>query len=90
MTVNTRKVSGRRKLRFETMAELENEVEQLANADVECLGNWSLGQILTHLARVMLTAVDGTGPRPPAISRLIAFCFRPVLKRWLLESSGQN
>ncbi len=84
--VNTRKVSGRRKLRFETMADLEEEVEQLADADVECLGNWSLGQIFTHLARVMLTAVDGTGPRPPVVSRLIAFCFRPVLKRWLLET----
>jgi hypothetical protein len=42
MPINTRRVSGRRKLRFETMAEFEEEIERLATADVECLGNWSL------------------------------------------------
>jgi hypothetical protein len=84
-SINTRKVSGRRKLRFETMADLEEDIERLATADVECLGNWSLGQIFTHLARVMLTAVDGAGFRPPLISRLFVFFFKPVVRRWLLE-----
>jgi hypothetical protein len=87
VSVNTRRVSGRRKLRFESMAELEEEIERLATADVECLGNWSSGQIFTHLARVMLTAVDGTELRPPLVSRLIAFVFRPLLK-WLLFHRG--
>ncbi len=86
MSINTRKVSGRRKLRFESMADLEEEIERLATADVECLGNWSLGQIATHLARVMLTAVDGAGFRPPLISRLFVFFFKPVVRRWLLET----
>ena len=88
MSVNTRKVSGRRKLRFESMADLEAEVERpaTATAGVQCLGNWSLGQIFSHLARVMLIAVGDTPIRPPLISRVIAFCIRPLLKRWLLES----
>ena len=84
--VNTRRVSGRRKLRFESMADLEAEVERLATADVRCLGNWSLGQIFSHLARVMLIAVGDTPIRPPLISRLIGFVLRPLLKRWLLET----
>jgi hypothetical protein len=86
MAVNTRRVSGRRKLRFESLADLETEVERLAAADVESLGNWTLGQILSHLARVMLIAVGETPIRPPLMSRLIGFIFRPLLKRWLLES----
>ena len=72
-------------MRFETMAELEEEIERLAVADVECLGNWSLGQIFSHLARVLVTAVEGNY-RPPLISRLIGFVFRPLLRRWLLET----
>jgi hypothetical protein len=86
MPVNTRKVSGRRKLRFESLTDLAEEVERLATADVECLGNWTLGQIFSHLARVMLIAVGETKIRPPLISRLIGFLFRPLLKRWLLET----
>lgn len=86
MMVNTRKVSGRRKLRFESMAELVAEIERLASVEVTCLGNWSLGQILSHLARVMLVAVGETKVQPPLISRLIGFFFRPLLKKWLLET----
>ena len=85
-TINTRKESGRRKLRFESVTDLEEEVERLATADVECLGNWSLGQIFSHLARVMLIAVGENPIRPPFISRLIGFFLRPVLKKWLLET----
>lgn len=84
--VNTRKVSGRRKLRFESMAQLEAEIEWLATVEVTCLGNWSLGQIFSHLARVMLVAVGETKIQPPLISRLIGFVFRPLLKKWLLET----
>lgn len=80
MSVNTRKVTGRRKLRFETIDDLEEESERLATADFECLGNWSLGQILSHLARVMLIAVGETQIQPPWISHLIGFVFRPLLE----------
>ncbi len=86
MPVNTKRVPQRRKLRFETIADLEAEIDRLAAAvDVECLGNWSLGQISSHLARVMLTAVDGTTVRPPLPLRVLAFCFRPLLKWRLLQ-----
>ncbi len=84
--VNTRKVSGRRKVRFESMAQLEAEIERLAMVEVTCLGNWSLGQILSHLARVMLVAVGETKVQPPLISRLIGCFFRPLLKKLLLET----
>jgi hypothetical protein len=68
------------------MADLEEEIERLATADVQCLGNWSLGQILSHLARVMLISVGETPIRPPLVSRLIGFFLRPLLKRMLLET----
>jgi len=59
--VNTKKVTGRRKLRFESYKELLSDVEQLAAAEVQTLGNWSFGQILKHLAVAVDSMIDG-GP----------------------------
>ena len=52
-TVDTRKVTNRRTLRFQTTDELRIALDRLADADraggpVQ-LGNWTLGQTLNHL-----------------------------------------
>ena len=52
--VNTKKVTSRRKLRFETLDEIVVEAERLAKMPIRLLGNWSYGQILEHMA----TAID--------------------------------
>jgi hypothetical protein len=53
--VETRKVTGRRILRFESIDELMADVNRLAEAErqgrLRRLGNWTLGQTLGHLAR---------------------------------------
>lgn len=57
--VNTKKVTGRRKIRYESFDELLADAEQMAHAEVHMLGNWSRGQIYEHLAMSMNAAIDG-------------------------------
>jgi hypothetical protein len=52
--VDTRKLAGRRTLRFESIDQMMAEVDRLAEAEragrLRRLGNWTLGQTLAHLA----------------------------------------
>jgi len=81
MTVNTAKVTGRRQLHFSSVDEIHSEVERLAAGKHRMLGNWSLGQILWHLATVMNSSIDGTQVRPNFFMRLIG----PLMKRGMLS-----
>ena len=58
MTLDTTSVVGRRELQFHSLGDIERDIEQLATAEVRTLGNWSFGQILTHLASVMRIPVE--------------------------------
>ena len=76
MAVETGSITGRRTIRFSNFAEILADVEQLAAAtSVHVLGNWSFGQILWHLAKVMNGSIDGTTIRwttpPPLIPESI-------------------
>jgi hypothetical protein len=76
MAVNTQSITGRRTIRFSNFDEILADVEQLAAAkSVHVLGNWSFGQILWHLAKVMNGSIDGTSIRwttpPPLIPESI-------------------
>lgn len=59
MAVNTRRITDRRQLRYESFQELIADAECLAHSEVVTLGNWSLGQIFLHLARSMHASIDG-------------------------------
>jgi hypothetical protein len=59
MTVDTKRVGGRRAVRFRSFDELLAEAESLAAGPTESLGNWSLGQALKHLALSMDLSIDG-------------------------------
>jgi hypothetical protein len=50
MNVATKTVTDRRKLRFETLDDLLADARQVATGEVTMLGNWTLAQILGHLA----------------------------------------
>lgn len=64
--IDTTKVAGRRTLHFDSIDQIEAEVERLANArSVRVLGNWSSGQIYKHIALAMAIAVDGSPPIMP-------------------------
>jgi hypothetical protein len=71
MAVNTKKVEGRRKVRYSSLDEFLQEAERLSQADVRMLGNWSQGQIYGHLARTMDGSIDGMNFLMPAPVRFL-------------------
>lgn len=61
--VDTRKVSGRRKLRFERLEDILADARQMAAVPTRNLGNWTLSQVCQHLGTVMF---ECTVPRAAA------------------------
>ena len=61
MAVNTAQVSGRRKLHFADFSQLLADVDYITTHSCHTLGNWSVGQILDHLAIAANTPFDGFG-----------------------------
>lgn len=66
--------TGHRKLRFESLDEMLDEVRRIGDAErggcLRRLGNWSPGQAFGHLAAWMNFAFDGYPIRPPWFIRL--------------------
>ncbi|HTQ41008.1 MAG TPA: DUF1569 domain-containing protein [Pirellulales bacterium] len=81
--VNTTKVTGRRELHFTKLADIQAEAERLAAGPVRQLGNWTLGQTFSHLARTMKMSLDGSDFRAPWYIRLLA----PLLKNKFLRQT---
>jgi hypothetical protein len=81
--VNTRRVEGRRVLRFASLEAIAADVEAMAGwqGEAKSLGNWSGGQNLAHVAVVMNYSIDGFPKRFPAIVR---FFLRLLIKRRIL------
>ncbi len=75
--VKTGKVADRRTLRFRDFSELWADVESIAEAErtgrLRRIGNWTVGQILTHLAAWVEYSSNGYPPelRAPWFVRLI-------------------
>jgi hypothetical protein len=63
MAIDTGKVENRRRLHFDTIQDMADEVERLNRGKVKTLGNWSGGQILRHLTIVMDDSIDGAKAR---------------------------
>ena len=90
MAIETTTTTGRRTIRFSNFDEILADAEQLAAArSVRVLGNWSFGQILWHLAKVMNASIDGTTIQwttpPPLIPeaikrRVLSGSMRPGFK----------
>jgi hypothetical protein len=82
--IDTRKVRGRRRLRFHNYDELLADVRHLHAVPHRQLGNWSLAQIVKHLGRVMHGSIDGSKEpgqvQFPLASRIVGrFFLRPFL-----------
>ncbi|NOZ40887.1 MAG: DUF1569 domain-containing protein [Planctomycetes bacterium] len=71
------KTAPRREITFATLDEVVADAERLVAANATTTGNWSLGQILEHLAVVMDKTIDGSENTPPLPIRLIG--------RWFLK-----
>lgn len=81
MAVNTKTVAGRRQIHFANLDEIVAEVERLAASKHHTLGNWSLGQILAHLAVPMNGSIDGLPFKPGFLIRLLG----PLMKGRMLK-----
>ena len=82
MNVDTSQVKDRREVRYESYQDLLAEAEQLLAGDVRTLGNWSLGQVLKHLAETMHASIDGAPYR--------AGLLRRATGPWLLRDKFLN
>lgn len=82
MAVLTGKVAGRREVIFESLDDVLMDAERLVAAPgVTMLGNWTLGQLLAHLAGGLHMSIDGSDHRPHWFVRLLG----PFLKRRVLR-----
>ena len=82
MSVQTKNVSGRRQLHFDSWQEILDDAEQMVATDSKTIGNWSHGQIIQHVARSMHKAMDGTAAAPPWYMKLMAkFMKKPFLTK---------
>jgi hypothetical protein len=61
--IKTKEVEGRRQLSFNSMGEILDDVEFLASGDPpRADGNWSAGQIVQHVSKVIRYSVEGFPP----------------------------
>lgn len=75
--ISTKSVTDRRNLQFESLEQLRNDVNRLAQSErggrLRASGNWSLGQACGHLASWIELPYEGYPPElnPPWIVRAI-------------------
>jgi hypothetical protein len=59
MPVDSKSVTNRRRIHYNSLDEFVADAERLAATEVQMLGNWSLDQIFGHLAFSMNSSIDG-------------------------------
>lgn len=85
MAINTKKVEGRRAVRYNSLDELLADARRLSESgQVRTLGNWSEGQIYKHLAGGLDSSIDGAGFSLPAPVRWV---MSMVMKRKFLHQA---
>ena len=75
MTVNTKSVTNRRQVSYQSFDDLLSDAETLAGHEVQTLGNWSFAQILDHLAISLDGSIDGLPFKAPWPMRVIGKLF---------------
>lgn len=89
MSVNTKRVMGRRDLTFRSYAELLADLDRVEAGPAKTLGNWSIGQICRHLARIYNGSIDGYPLKAPWVIRLGARLFKNRILRGKLPPGFQ-
>jgi hypothetical protein len=83
MQVDSRTVQGRRELHFESLDDMIEDAEHASSASsCPTLGNWSLNQLLMHLATAMNASIDGIPFTAPWYLRF----FGMAIKRGVLKN----
>lgn len=83
MSVDTKRVEGRRDIQYSSFDELLEDARRLAESPHRTVGNWSYGQILHHLTLSLHGSIDGFGYNAFWLVRLFARIF---FKKKMLES----
>ncbi|MEE8459502.1 MAG: DUF1569 domain-containing protein [Phycisphaerales bacterium] len=80
---DTRKVTERRELRFNSMGDILNDVEYMAAGDPpRSTGNWTSAQIIQHVGRIIDFSIEGFPvPRAPLPVRIVCRLLRKKLLR---------
>lgn len=86
MPVNT-KTAPRRDVSYPTLEEALADAERLAASPHETTGNWTLAEILEHLARSIEANLDGVEAKAPLPLRLFGPILKPLLKRQVTGKS---
>ena len=83
MTIDTKSVAGRRQVTLHSFEEMFADAERLvASPNTKTLGNWPLGQLLTHLASSIHMSIDGLDLKAPWYFRWLGpFIKGRILKR---------
>jgi hypothetical protein len=71
MAIQTKKVSGRREVHYQSVSELLADAERLAQGPVQSLGNWTPAQVFQHLAVSLNGSIDGMSFKLPAPARWV-------------------
>lgn len=97
MPVDTKKVTGRRAVSYGTLDEFMSDAESISAAESKTVGNWSIGQILWHLAASMDASIDGTKMKAPWLMMVILNLFmknsmltKPMRPGYKIPASGQD
>lgn len=80
MTAATDAKNSRRVVRYETLADLRQDVETLSAGEYVTVGQWSFAQILHHIAMSLHGSIDGMPFKAPWFIRLGA----PFIKNSIL------
>jgi len=80
MSVNT-KTAPRRELHFDSMQQVLDDAESVTSQPHETTGNWSSGQIITHVGELIDVSLHGTDAKMPLPLRVMGRLLRP----WLLS-----
>lgn len=83
MPINVKKVANRRPVRYESLGDFLNDVEQLGTGPVRTLGNKTYPQILQHLAFAINGSIDGSVLLIPWPIRTVA----RLLRKRILNTS---
>lgn len=83
-SIDTKTVTGRRTVRYESFDDVYADAERLAGIEVRTLGNWSYAQILDHLAKAMGVMIEGT---PTMFPMPLRFIMRLTMKRKMLRET---
>lgn len=72
MSKDTKSITGRRSLQFQTLDEILRDAEQFTSGEVEAIGNWTTGQIVDHVRRIITASRAGFKITLPLPVRIMA------------------